>query len=357
MERADYLAVAKQKSLAAVFDRLTEKAMSRFGLVAAWHFRRIVTEPAFGICSWCEKPVSAWTAAYLDPAAPDRWMLLWSTELPTGGPDTLWGELTAYARDFSRDTVLCSTEECGTVWYRLCRPETEQRAWVRVGRDGTVQTEGLALFFEGMPKKYRRPVPVLTGQTFSDGAEARAFLETAWGFPKAAGLEPAAVLKSAEQGTLSGPFRIFAFARAPEYLAYDFRTEYARVLEAAEAALTPLGYQRKNANLYRILDSGAYMECLQFQKVRFVMDPTHGTRFTVNVQWGPPPEEIPSWRPSDFRRMIAPPSGGGEKRIGLIARGRDHWYELHPGAETQAVIGELLEDLRRALDFLDDKRR
>lgn len=50
------------------------------------------------------------------------------------------------------------------------------QCWARIGQAGTVQTETLALFFNGMPKKYRRLVLVLTGRTVSDRAAARGFL-------------------------------------------------------------------------------------------------------------------------------------------------------------------------------------
>lgn len=357
MERVQYLAVANQRHFSAVYDHLTEKAMERFGLVSDWHFRRIVSVPAFGIRTWSEKPAEAWTATWFDREPPNLWMLLWSTVFTGGGPDMLWRELAAFSRDFGRDTVLCTAEEgSGAVLYRLCRPQTEQRVQVCIGQDGRVQAKDLGPFFDGMPRKYRRPVPQPERLTGADGAEARARFEAACGFPEAAALDPSAVLKAAAEGQLREPFQVLNQVRDPAYLAYDFRAEYAAVLGAVQAFLTPLGYRRRGNAFFRILEEDNWTECFRFLKSRFSLDPTHETRFTVDLQWGILPEGRTVPPPADLRQMIAPVDGIREVRIGMITRGRDWWYELYPGVRTQDVTDELMKDLRPALAFLDKKR-
>ena len=356
MERAQYLAVANQRHLSAVFDRLTEKAMERFGLVGSWHYRRVESIPAFGIRTWAEKPTEAWTATWFDRETPSLWMIFWSTELSGGEPEALWQELAAFAGDFGRDTMLCTTGDGGTAVYRLLRPQTGERAQVRIGRGGDVQTEHLELFFDGMPRKYQHAIPRTEELAGPDGAAAKARFAAACGLPEAAALDPASVLKAAAEGCLREPFQALELVRDPAYLAYDFRAEYNAVLSAVRGLLAPLGYRRRRNAFFRITKETGWMECFQFTKSRFCLDPTHETRFTVDLQWGflPAGRTVPP--PADLRQMIAPVDGVSAERIGRITHGQDWWYELYPGVRTQDVADGLLKDLRQALAFLDQKR-
>lgn len=356
MERAQYLAVANQRHLSAVADRLTEKAMERFGLVGSWHYRRVESAPVFGIRIWAEKPTEAWTVTWFDRETPSFWMIFWSTELSGGEPEALWRELAAFAGDFGRDTVLCTTGDGGTAVYRLLRPQTGERAQVRIGQDGDVQAEHLERFFDGMPRKYQRPVPRTEELAGPDGAAAQARFAAACGLPRVTELAPSSVLRAAMEGRLRRPFERLELVRDPAYLTYDYRAEYDTVLSAVWDLLAPLGYRRRRNAFFRITKETGWMECFQFTKSRFRLDPTHETRFTVDLQWGflPAGRTVPP--PADLRQMIAPVDGVSAERIGRITHGQDWWYELYPGVRTQDVVDGLLKDLRQGLIFLDQKR-
>ena len=39
-----------------------------------------------------------------------------------------------------------------------------------------------------------------------------------------------------------------------------------------------------------------------------------------------------------------------------MTRGHDHWYELYPGADTEKVTAELIDDLKQVVTDLDRRR-
>lgn len=162
-----------------------------------------------------------------------------------------------------------------------------------------------------------------------------------------------AALTAAKGGALSDPFHTVPFAYSEEYLAYDPKAAYAQLMGAVWGMLGSLDFRKIDMNFYRQWDSESYMECLNFQKQRFLFDQTHDTGFTVNISYGSAAKQGKSrWLTEDFCGM----SMAWGERIGHLTWGYDHWYELYPGANTQEVTDQVLSDIEKTLEYLDEKR-
>ena len=351
MEQAVRLEIANQKSLYSVWDVAVEKAMHRFSMVAGWHYRRI--DPGVGIYTWKEIIPDGYLVTWFDKENRPAWLTLWSTELAAGDGETMWRETERFAQDFNRDTVLVSEDEAGGVQYRFYSPDRGTRAQVSVSFSGDVSGDNTEEFFRGLLKRWRRGALELEDLQFDGKEQACAWLDASFGFPPERMPARDAVLAAAVRGTLTSPFRVTALVRDQEYLAYDPKAEYKRVFLAVGSLLEPLGFRKTGGHFCRLWGDGAYMECFQFQRSRFLLDPRHDIEFTINVGWGPAEQwNQVRWRLKDFSRHH--PACG--QRIGLMNGVGDRWYQLFPGSNTQEIAAAVTAELRRAVAELDRLR-
>lgn len=352
MEHALRLHIANQRSFSAVYDVLMEKSMRRFHLVADWHFQRL--ERDMKIRAWAEKEVAGYNVSHFDIEHSAAWMTVWSTAFVSGSAEELWGETEKFARDYNRDTVLFSVDDDDGACYRFYSPGRDERAWVAVGRGGaSISAEHPERFFQELLKRYRCGSPELEGLSFASREAACGFLDGSFHFRPGEMPSEKEMLHAAEHGVLPDPFRVVPFVYSEEYLAYDPKTAYAQMMDAVWGLLEPLGFRKKDMNFYRLWNGETYMECLNFQKQRFLFDQTHDTGFTINVSYGSAAEQGKScWRAEDFCGMNM---AWGE-RIGPLTWGYDHWYELYPGANTQEVTQQVLSDIEKTLEYLEEKR-
>jgi len=349
--------IAKQKSLHGVWDIVVEKAMRRFGMVNTYHYNRIAEDVS--IYPWKTAPIDAYNIVFNTYNVVDSdpklysWLSVWSTVFRKSGAEGLWEELELFAYDFKRDTILYSKDDCGNYTYRLFRPDTGERAYIKVSENGRkLSADHIERFLIKKRKKAdEKELLSIPERCFSSITQACSYIDSVLGIYPHGIVSISELLEAYNKDGLEEPFSCTPFSIDPEYLSYNPDVEYEKVISAVEKLLAPQGFykNRRSSNFYHIFDDGKSMQCMNFQKSFFALDRKFDRRFTVNITYG---HKMSGWAPSDFENTEI--SAGGE-RIGHIARGTDYWYELHPGAITLAVIFELLTDIQKVLDYLEIK--
>lgn len=355
MERMLRLEVAKQKSLHAVWDVVIEKAMRRFGMINTSYFNKLVynmSEDELQVYSRKNAPVDAYTVVCFDPKE-HSWMTVWSTVLKSGEPGELWNQLELFASHFNRDTVLVSVDDNANVFYRLHRPDTGERAWIQILDNGAkIEHDCLERFMIKKQKKADKDI-FLSGinSSFLNADAACSFIDSSLGFTPDGKITLNQLIEEYKFDNLCDPFSCMCFTLDLKYLSYDAKTEYKKVLSAVKELLLPLGFHKNNRedSYFRILENRKFKLILAFQKNRCMLDRKHNIDFTLNISFDYVENES---KVSDFANTILTEKS---ENIRCIVKRKGLWYELNSDTDTQAVIGELLSDIRSVINTLGGK--
>ena len=351
MEIALRLEIANQKSLHGVYDTIILKAMRRFDMVPMYLFRRLHPDQ-LQLTTWKQEQTSAFCVSYYDTENRHPWMTVWSTELKAGLAEDMWSELSEYVRDYNRNTILCSIDNDDNAFYRLICADTGERAFIYICKNGTqIEASNTELFLSRIPKIFYKENKIhpdrlqrLHDIQFLSQAEACNFIGYSLGFLPHSALTINDIAQLISQDKIIEPLRKIEFAYAPEYLAYDSKSEYAKVINAVADFLKPMGYRKNGNDFYIYMRSERCLRCLTFVKSRLTFDAKHKTEFTVNVFYGYA-QGYREWKAADAKRNIR----GTD--IGVQIREKESWYQLYPGTDTQKVITELLSDIQQVILF------